>query len=541
MKSTMMHYPLTLNHILERAGKLYGSREIVSRLADRSLHRYTYADFYRRAKQLAEALQQAGLKRGERVGTLMWNSYAHLECYFGIPAMGGVLHTLNLRLFPEDIAFIANHAEDRFIIVDDVLLPLYEKFKDQIKAERVFVFSQSGKPTPPDYEDYETFLASAQGKFQYPDIDENEPCGMCYTSGTTGQPKGVVYSHRSTVLHALMSAMPDSTRYSGADVVLPVVPMFHANAWAIPYVCAMVGAKLVFPGQFLDGESLLGLYEEEKVTVSAGVPTIWLSLLQTIQQNPGRWQLQPGMRMTIGGSAVPASLIKAYAELGIEIFQGWGMTETSPIATISKLDQNTKKLPPDERAAAVARQGIIVPFVDIRIMNDEGEAPWDGQSVGEVQVRGPWVTGSYHNLAKSEESFTTDGWLKTGDVGMIGTDGYLRLTDRAKDLIKSGGEWISSVDLENSIMGHPAVAEAAVIAVSDPKWDERPLAVVVLKPSQKASADEIREFLLGKYAKWQVPDGIVFVDAIPRTSTGKFLKTKLREDYKDWKWGISGA
>ena len=541
MKSTMMNYPLTLNHILERAGKLYGSREIVSRLADRALHRYTYADFYRRSKQLAKALQQAGLLRGERVGTLMWNSYAHMECYFGIPAMGGVLHTLNLRLFPEDIAFIANHAQDRFIIVDDVLLPLLEKFKDKIKAERVFVFSQSGKPTPEGYEDYETFLASAKGQFQYPDIDENEPCGMCDTSGTTGQPQGVVYSHRSTVLHAFMSAMPDSGGYCNADSVLPVVPMFHANAWAIPYICAMVGAKLVFPGQFLDGESLLDLYEKEKVTVSAGVPTIWLALLQTLQQNPGKWQLAPGLRMTVGGSAVPASLIKAYAELDMEIIQGWGMTETSPIATISRLDENTKKLSPDERAAAVARQGLIVPFVDIRIMNEDGEAPWNGQAVGEVQVRGPWVTGSYHNLAKSEESFTTDGWLKTGDVGMIGTDGYLRLTDRAKDLIKSGGEWISSVDLENSIMGHPAVAEAAVIAIPHPKWDERPLAVVVLKPAQQASADEIREFLLAKYAKWQVPDGIVFVDAIPRTSTGKFLKTKLREDYKHWKWGISGA
>ncbi len=536
MKSTMMQYPLTLNHILERAGKLYGSREIVSRMGDRSIHRYAYADFFRRSKQLAQALHQAGLKRGERVATLMWNSYAHMECYFGIPVAGGVLHTLNLRLFPEDIAFIANHAEDRFVIVDDVLLPLFAQFKDKVKFERVFVFSLSGKPIPPGYEDYEKFLATAKGNFQYPDIEENEPCGMCYTSGTTGQPKGVVYSHRSTILHAFMSAMPDSGSYQNSDCVLPVVPMFHANAWAIPYICAMVGAKFVFPGPFLDGESLLELYEKEQVTVSAGVPTIWLGLLQTLQQNPGKWQLVPGMRMTVGGSAVPASLIKAYAEFDLEIIQGWGMTETSPIATISRLDRNTRNGTPDERAAAVARQGLVVPFVDIRIMNEEGEAPWDGEAVGEVQVRGPWITGSYHNLPKSEESFTADGWLKTGDVGMIGKDGYLRLTDRAKDLIKSGGEWISSVDLENSIMGHPAVAEAAVIAVPHPKWDERPLAVVVLKPAQNASVEEIREFLLAKYAKWQVPDGIVFVDAIPRTSTGKFLKTKLRDTYKNWTW-----
>ncbi len=536
MKSTMMHYPLTLNHILERAGKLYGPREIVSRMADRSLHRYTYTDFYQRTRQLAEALQQAGIKKGDRVATLMWNSYAHLECYFGIPAIGAVLHTLNLRLFAEDIAFIANHAEDRFVIVDDVLLPLFEQFKDKVKFERVFVFSLSGKPIPAGYESYEDLLKTAKGNFHYPEIEENEPCGMCYTSGTTGQPKGVVYSHRSTILHAFMSAMPDSGSYQNSDCVLPVVPMFHANAWAIPYICAMVGAKFVFPGPFLDGESLLELYEKEQVTVSAGVPTIWLGLLQTLQQNPGKWQLVPGLHMTVGGSAVPASLIKAYAELDIELIQGWGMTETSPIATISRLDRNTRKGTPDERAAAVARQGLIVPFVDIRIMGDEGEAPWDGQAVGEVQVRGPWITGSYHNLAKSEESFTNDGWLKTGDVGMIGTDGYLRLTDRAKDLIKSGGEWISSVDLENSIMGHPAVAEAAVIAVPHPKWDERPLAAVVLKPGQNASAEQIREFLLEKWAKWQVPDAIVFVDAIPRTSTGKFLKTKLRETYRDWKW-----
>ena len=536
MKATMMHYPLTLNHILERAGKLYGKTEIVSRLANKTLHRYTYKDFHARSRQLAEALQQAGIKRGDRVGTLMWNSYAHMECYFGIPAAGGVLHTLNLRLFPEDIAYIANHAEDRFIIVDDVLLPLYEKFKHLIKVERMFVFSQSGKPAPTGYEDYEALLKTARGNFQYPDIDENAPCGMCYTSGTTGQPKGVVYSHRSTVLHALMAAMPDTSSYSSADTVLPVVPMFHANAWAIPYVCTMVGAKLVYPGPFLDAESLLDLYQQEKVNLSAGVPTIWLGLLQTLQQNPGKWQLVPGMRMMVGGSAVPASLIKAYAELDMEIIQGWGMTETSPIATMSRLDHNSRKLPPDERAASVARQGTIVPFVDIRIVGDAGEAPWDGESVGEVQVRGPWITGSYHNLAKSEESFTADGWLKTGDVGFIGEDGCLRLTDRAKDLIKSGGEWISSVDMENAIMGHAAVAEAAVIAVPHPKWDERPFAVVVLKKDQQATQEDIRQFLLQKYAKWQVPDAVVFVDAIPRTSTGKFLKTALRETYKGWKW-----
>jgi fatty-acyl-CoA synthase len=537
MRATMMQYPLTLNHILERAGKLYNKTEIVSRLADKSVHRYTYGDFYRRARQLAHGLQKAGLRRGDRVGTLMWNSYAHLEAYFGIPAAGGVLHTLNLRLFPEDIAFIANHAEDRFLIVDDALLPLYEKFKPQVNFERVFVFSLSGMPTPAGYQSYEDLLQSARGEFVYPEIDENEPCGMCYTSGTTGRPKGVVYSHRSTVLHALVAAMPDQLGFTVDDVVLPVVPMFHANAWAVPYLCTLVGTKQVFPGPFLDPESVLELFEKEQVSVSAGVPTVWLGMLQALRQHPGRWQLTPKMRTIVGGSAVPEAMIRGYAELDIEVMQGWGMTETSPLATISRIIGRYKDLPPSERYAVAAKQGVFCPFVDIRIMADDGEAPWDGRTVGEVQVRGPWITEGYHAIGSPLENFTSDGWLRTGDVGMIDSHGMLKLTDRTKDLIKSGGEWISSVDLENAIMGHPAVQEAAVIAVPHPKWDERPLAVVVLKPSQQAGSEEIREHLAKQYAKWQLPDAVVFVDAIPRTSTGKFLKTKLREQYRDWKWG----
>jgi fatty-acyl-CoA synthase len=536
VQATMMQYPLTLNHILERAGKIFARTEIVSRLANRSLHRYTYADFHRRARQLAQALQRAGLKPGDRVATLMWNSHAHLEAYFGIPAAGGVLHTLNLRLFPEDIAYIANHAEDRFLIVDDVLLPLYENFRNGVTFERVLVFSLSGEPVPEGYESYETFLASAHGDFRYPELDENAPCGMCYTSGTTGRPKGVVYSHRSTVLHAFMSALPDQMNFSVADVVLPVVPMFHANAWAVPYVCALVGAKQVFPGPFLDPESVLDLFEQEKVTASAGVPTVWLSMLQALRQNPGRWKLAPGLRMTIGGSAVPEAMIRGYAELDIEVIQGWGMTEISPLATLSRIIGERKTLPADERFALATKQGLIVPFVDIRIVNEGGEAPWDGEAVGEVHVRGPWVTGSYHSLGSPEENFTADGWLRTGDVGAMDAQGFLKLTDRAKDLIKSGGEWISSVDLENAIMGHAAVQEAAVIAVPHPKWDERPLAVVVLKAGKQASADDLREHLSKQFAKWQVPDAFEFVESIPRTSTGKFLKTKLREQYRDRQW-----
>lgn len=536
LQATMMHYPLTLNHLLERAGKVCGGVEIVSRLADRTLHRYTYADFRRRAMLLAEALQQLGLKRGDRVATLMWNSYAHLEAYFGIPAAGGVLHTLNLRLFPEDIGFIANHAEDRFLIVDDVLLPLYEKFKDQAPFERVFVFSLSNKPVPAGYESYESLLASARGQFSYPEVDENEPCGMCYTSGTTGRPKGVVYSHRSTVLHALMAAMPDEIGLSNGDTLLPVVPMFHANAWAMPYVCALVGTKQVFPGPFLDAESVLDLFQQEKVTISCGVPTVWLGILQALRQFPGRWNLMPGMRMTVGGSAVPESLIRGYAEHGMEVIQGWGMTETSPLCTLSRITGAHKELPRDEQVRLSAKQGFLAPYVDLRIMGEQGEAPWDGKSAGEVQVRGPWITGGYYKMGAPSENFTEDGWLRTGDVGVMESNASLKLTDRAKDLIKSGGEWISSVDLENAIMGHAAVAEAAVIAIAHPKWDERPLAIIVLKPRASATAEDIRDHLATQFAKWQIPDGFVFTEAIPRTSTGKFLKTKLREDYKNWKW-----
>jgi len=530
----MMRYPLTLNHILERAGKLFGKREIVSRLPDKSLHRYVYADFYRRARALAQALQQAGLQRGDRVGTLMWNHYAHLEAYFGIPAAGGVLHTLNLRLHPDDIAWIANHAEDRFLIVDDVLLPLFEKVKAQIRVERVIVAPLTGKPVPAGYDNYEQFLQTATGDFQYPDLDENAPCGMCYTSGTTGRSKGVVYSHRSTVLHAFMQALPDQWDVSSRDVVLPVVPMFHANAWGVPYTATMIGAKQVFPGPHLDAENLLDLFDCEQVTITGGVPTIWLGLLQTLERNPGRWRLKP--RMLVGGSAVPESMIRAYEKHNLEVVHAWGMTEISPIGTMARLKPGLEQRPPDEQFAYRAKQGVAVPFVEVRVIGDHGEAPWDGQTVGEIQVRGPWVTASYHNVPQDPEKFTPDGWLRTGDVATIDAEGYVKITDRTKDLIKSGGEWISSVDLENAVMGHAAVQEAAVIAVPHPRWQERPLAVIVLKPSAKATADDIRHYLAERFAKWMLPDAYVFVSEIPRTSTGKFLKTKLREEYKNWRW-----
>lgn len=537
MQATMMNYPLTITHILERAGKVFRSTEIVSRLPDRSLHRYTYADFHRRARSLAQALVGRGLRRGDRVATLMWNHYAHIEAYFGIPAAGGVLHTLNLRLHPDEIAYIVNHAQDRFLIVDETLLPLYEKFKSQVSLEKVFVVRLSGEAAPQGYEDYEAMLAAGAGEpFVYPEIAEDEACGMCYTSGTTGHPKGVVYSHRSSVLHAFAAALPDAMSLSSQETVLPVVPMFHANAWGIPYAAIMVGTKIVFPGPHLDAESLLDLFQREAITLAAGVPTVWLGILPALEQHPGKWKIPEGMRMLSGGSAVPESMIRAFSAHGMEMIQAWGMTETSPLAALSYLKPGIRKLSQDRQFGYRARQGIPIPFVDLRIVGDEGEAPWDGKAVGEIQVRGPCVTASYHELPVAEDKFTADGWLRTGDVATVDGEGYIKITDRTKDLIKSGGEWISSVDLENAIMGHPAVQEAAVIAVSHPKWAERPLAVIVLKPGQKAGAEEIRDHLAQHFAKWQIPDGYAFVESIPRTSTGKFLKTKLREQFSNWRW-----
>jgi fatty-acyl-CoA synthase len=530
MQSTMMQYPLTLVHVLERAGRYFGRSEIVSRMPDRSLNRCTYKDFYRRSRQLASALTKAGLRRGDRVATLMWNHYAHLEAYFGIPVAGGVVHTLNLRLFPEDIAYIANDAADRFLIVDDILLPLLRQFEDRVNFEKVFVVPLTGQPVPAPYQDYEALLAAESGDFVYPELDENEPAAMCYTSGTTGRPPGVVYSHRSIVLHSMATMMGDSFGIGCADVLLPVVPMFHVLSWGLPHAAVMVGSKFVMPGPLLDAESLVELCESERVTFATGVPTIWMAVLQLLDRSPNKRNLVNGMRVGIGGSAAPESMIRAFDKYGVHVLHAWGMTETSPIATVSNLKAHLRTLSEDERYAIRARAGYALPLVDMRVVDDAGAVvASDGEAMGEIQVRGPFVTGRYHNKEIDPLKFTSDGWLRTGDVATIDCEGYIKICDRTKDLIKSGGEWISSVDLENAIMAHPSVAEASVIAVPDPKWAERPLAFVVLKPFMEASAKELEEFIAPKFAKWWLPDEYVFVDSIPRTSTGKFLKRALRE------------
>ena len=536
MQGLMMDFPLTLDKILERSGKLFGAIEIVSRRPDRSLHRTTYAQFYRRARSLAEALQRIGLRRGDRVATLMWNHSVHFETYFGIPSCGGVLHTLNLRLHPNEIAYIANHAEDRYLIVDDVLLPLYEKFKSQTHFERVFVVPFGSETLPAGVESYEDLLRQAKGDFTYPALDEDEAAAMCFTSGTTGNSKGVLYSHRALVLHSFVSTLDETLGINHSSVLLPACPMFHANAWGAPFTAAMVGAKLVLPGPHLDAESLLDLIEREQVSIATGVPTVWIGVLAALEKFPGRWKLARDLSVPCGGTAPPEGLMRALDRYGIHIMHLWGMTETTPIATTSRLKSTMSDWTDDKKYEVRTKQGLPAPFIELRVRNDDGFAPWDGLTPGELEVRGPWVASAYFNAPETKSRWTDDGWFKTGDVATIDPEGYIKLVDRSKDLIKSGGEWISSVDLENALMGHPKVREAAVIAVPHPKWQERPLAVVVLKDGVQATPQELRQFLSTRFAKWQLPDGFAFTNEIPRTSVGKFLKMRLREQYANWQW-----
>lgn len=532
MHATMMDRPLLIDDMLERAGRQFPDVEIVTRLPDKSVHRHTYGDMYHRARGLAQALLDAGLQPGERVATLGWNTYAHLEAYFGIPAAGGVIHMLNIRLAPDDIAWIMHHAEDRFLIIDDVLLPLLDKFADQVDLEKIIVVPLSGQPVPENMINYEDFLADDSG-FEYPAKNETDACGMCYSSGTTGRPKGVVYSHRSTWLHALGTSLSDGLALSFNDSVLPVVPMFHVNAWGTPYAATMVGAKQVHPGPYLDAVSLLDLCQDEGVTIAAGVPTIWMGILQALDAEPERWTLQH-MRMVVGGSAAPRFMFSGFDKHGLTVIHAWGMTETSPLGTVSQLRPHVRERSPEQQLDTRATVGLTPPLVDMRIVSDDDKVlPWNGKDMGEMQIRGPWVTGSYYGNGVGADKFTADGWLRTGDIATMAADGYIDITDRTKDVIKSGGEWISSVALENLIMGHEAVAEAAVVAQPDRKWGERPLAAIVRKPGHEVDADDIADFLRDKLEKWMLPDGYIFVDAIPQTATGKFSKLKLRRQLFD--------
>jgi len=532
---TMMDFPLTLPTMMERAGKLFSRVEIVSRRPDLSMRRSTYGAFYKRARRLAAALQKLGLQSGDRIASLMWNHSGHLEAFWGVPCAGGILHTLNLRLHPHEIAAIVNHAKDRFLLVDDVLLPIYEKFATDVSFERVIVVPYGFDTVPEGFLDYEQLLAEAPEDFSYPKLDENQGAAMCFTSGTTGCSKGVIYSHRSLVLHSFALGLKEVFGLCTEDTILPMAPMFHANAWGIPYAATMLGTKQVLPGPHLDGENLLDLMEQEKVNKACGVPTVWAGVLAALEKNPGRWKL-PRIFGPCGGSAPPLELIRRLDHFGIEIRHLWGMTETSPVGTSGSLKPHMKDWPDEKKYEMRTKQGWAAPFVEARIVQDGRVAPWDGETAGELEVRGPWIAGNYYEAPDQAARWSADGWFRTGDVATMDDEGYIRIVDRAKDLVKSGGEWISSVDLENTLMGHPAVKEACVIGLPHPKWCERPLAVVVLKEGASASEHELREFLAKSFASWQLPDAFVFVDTIPRTSVGKFKKTALREQFAGWKW-----
>jgi fatty-acyl-CoA synthase len=529
----MDDYQLSLTGLVERAETLSGGREIVFRRPDGSVGATTIGDCARRARRLGAALKALGIRQGDRVATLMWNQPEHVEVYFAVPSMGAVIHTINPRLHPDELSFIASDAEDKILIVDETLLEQFESFKANWAFEHVIVVSRSGS-VPGGATEYESLLEGHE-PMQWPESDERRAACMCYTSGTTGRPKGVRYSHRALVLHTLVAALPDALGVSSRDTILPVVPMFHVNAWGLIHAAAFAGAGLVLPGPKLDPVSVLDLLAQERVTMTAGVPTVWMAVLQALQKEPDRWDLSALDRMLVGGSAVPRSLLEGFDRLGLTIIQAWGMTETSPLGTVGRLPIELDDASADEQYTYRARQGRPSPLVELRVRGDDGElVEWDDQAMGELEVRGPWVAASYHRGAGAEK-FTDDGWFRTGDVVRIDQTGCIRIMDRSKDLVKSGGEWISSVDLENSLMAHEAVAEAAVIAVPDDKWGERPLAVVVFHDGKEASPEDLREHLSHEFAKWQLPERFEVVDSIPRTATGKFKKLVLREQFVEAK------
>jgi len=543
MHGLMMDMPLLTSSILTHAARHAGEVEVVSRRVEGDIHRYTWADCERRSRQLGAAFLADGLSRGDRVATLAWNGYRHLELYYGVGGMGGVIHTINPRLHPEQIAWIVNDAEDRDLAFDPSFLPIIEKIVPICPGVRrwIALCDSDRLPAwsgPGELTCYESLLAGGDPEAAWPEFDERSAVGLCYTSGTTGNPKGALYTHRSTVLHALGSALPDAMGFSALDTVLPVVPMFHVNAWGIPYSSCLVGAKLVLPGPQLDGKSLFELFESEQVTFSAGVPTVWLGLLQHVQSQGLKFS--SFRRTVIGGSACPPAMLRTFRDdYGVEVLHAWGMTEMSPLGTVAKLQARHLSAPADVRQRVLEKQGRVVFGVDMKIVDDsDSDLPWDGKTFGNLLVRGPWVMREYFKGDGGDPLRYDEagrGWFPTGDVATIDPEGYMQITDRSKDVIKSGGEWISSIDLENLAMAHPGVANAAVIGIAHPKWDERPLLVVVRKPGAELSREAMLAFYEGKVAKWWLPDDVQFVESLPLGATGKILKSRLREQFTDYR------
>ncbi|MNF33913.1 Long-chain-fatty-acid--CoA ligase [compost metagenome] len=538
MNGLMQQQPLLISTLLTHAERHHGDQEVVSRRVEGDIHRQTYRDLGQRARCLANALATLGVSFGDRVGTLAWNGYRHMELYYAVSGSGAVLHTLNPRLHADQVQWIADHAEDRVLFFDLTFLPLVESIADKVSTITRFVLMADRAHMPavtsiPDLLCYEDLIATHTDDFVWPTFDENSASSLCYTSGTTGNPKGVLYSHRSTLLHTYAAALPDTLNCSARDTILPVVPMFHVNAWGLPYIACMVGAKLVFPGPSLDGESLYELFEAEKVTLSAGVPTVWQGLLAHVEATGKTFSTM--RRTIIGGSACPSAMMAAFEDrYDVQVLHVWGMTELSPLGTVCTPKARHLAMDSAERRALQAKQGRVVYGVDMKIVGSDGkELPRDGKTSGELMVRGPWIISSYFRGDGGDP--LVDGWFPTGDVSTIDAEGFMQITDRSKDVIKSGGEWIGSIDLENIAMAHPAVAMAACIAAHHPKWDERPLLVVTRKPGSELSRDELLGFYEGKIARWWTPDDVVFVDSIPLGATGKMLKNKLREMFQDYR------